>query len=108
MREAFAVQKLLTFFNKKYWHILEINFRKFNETLANDIATFEQPGPDIDTFIVPSHLNLDFQLLSMQTVERIHLGNYHCQVWPVFHILDRGPSQLSTECLLRTDMVRKY
>ena len=25
MREAFALQKLLTFFNKKYWHILDIS-----------------------------------------------------------------------------------
>ena len=46
MREAFALQKLLTFFNKKYWHIWEINFRKFNETLTNDVISFEQLGPD--------------------------------------------------------------
>ena len=25
MREAFALQKLLTFFSKKYWHISDIN-----------------------------------------------------------------------------------
>ena len=36
MREAFALQKLLTFFNKKYWQILDINIWKFNETLTND------------------------------------------------------------------------
>ena len=39
------MQKCLTFFNKKYWHIWEINLWKFNETLTNDIVSFEQPGP---------------------------------------------------------------
>ena len=33
------------FFNKKYWHIWEINFWKFNETLTNVVVSFEQPGP---------------------------------------------------------------
>ena len=45
MREAFALQMLLTFFPQKYWHIWEINFWKFNETLTNDVVSFEQPGP---------------------------------------------------------------
>ena len=50
MREAFAVQKLLTFFfNKKYWQILDINVWNFNETLTNDVVIFEQPGPGIGT-----------------------------------------------------------
>ena len=40
MREAF-----LTFFHHKYWHIWEIIFWKFNETLTNDVVSFEQPGP---------------------------------------------------------------
>ena len=35
MREAFAL----------HWHIWEINFWKFNETLTNDVVSFEQPGP---------------------------------------------------------------
>ena len=48
MWEAFALQKLLTFFNKKYWHILDINF---NDKLTNDVVSFEQPGP-----VVPSNL----------------------------------------------------
>ena len=47
MREAFELQKLLTFFQqKKYWHIWEIKFWKFNETLTNDVVSFEQLGPD--------------------------------------------------------------
>ena len=43
MREAFAVQ-LQHFFNKKYWHIWEINIWNFNETLTNNVVNFEQPG----------------------------------------------------------------
>ena len=46
MRGAFALQKLLTFFKKKYWHISDINVWNFNEMLTNDIVSFEQPGPD--------------------------------------------------------------
>ena len=42
---AFALQKLLTFFQQKMQHIcvsLDINF---NESLTNDIVSFEQLGP---------------------------------------------------------------
>ena len=43
---AFAMQKLLTFFfSKKFQHIcvsLDVNF---NESLTNDIVSFEQLGP---------------------------------------------------------------
>ena len=45
MREAFALQNLLTFFQQKYWPILDTGIRKFNETLTNDIVSFEQPAP---------------------------------------------------------------
>ena len=44
---AFALQKLLTFFQQKIPHIcvsLDVNF---NESLTNDIVSFEQLGPDI-------------------------------------------------------------
>ena len=43
---AFALQKLLTFFSKKFQHIcvsLDVNF---NESLTKDIISFEQLGPD--------------------------------------------------------------
>ena len=43
---AFALQKLLTFFSKKFQHIcvsLDVNF---NESLTNDVISFEQLGPD--------------------------------------------------------------
>ena len=43
---AFALQKLLTFFSKKIQHIcvsLDVNF---NESLTNDVVSFEQLGPD--------------------------------------------------------------
>ena len=45
MREGFALQNLLSFFQQKYWHIWDINVWSFNETLTNDIVSFEQPGP---------------------------------------------------------------
>ena len=54
---AFALQKLLTFFQQKFQHIcvsLDVNF---NESLTNDIVSFEQQGPD-----VPSYLEVCFVL----------------------------------------------
>ena len=47
MREAFALQKLLTFFQQIYWHIWDINVWNFNVSLTNDVISFEQLGPDI-------------------------------------------------------------
>ena len=44
------MQKLLTFFSKKFQHIsvsLDLNF---NESLTNDIVSFEQLGPDLQNF----------------------------------------------------------
>ena len=44
---AFALQKLLTFCSKKFQHIcisLDVNF---NESLTNEIISFEQLGPGI-------------------------------------------------------------
>ena len=49
---AFALQKLLTFFSKKFQHIcvsLDVNF---NESLTNDVVGFEQLGPVIIISIV--------------------------------------------------------
>ena len=43
--KLFQLQKLLTFFQQKYWHIWEIIFWKFNETLTKDVVCSEQPGP---------------------------------------------------------------
>ena len=42
-----ALQKLLTFFQQKFQHIcvsLDVNF---NESLTNDIVSFEQLGPEL-------------------------------------------------------------
>ena len=39
------MQKLLTFFQQKYWHIWVINFWIFNEKLTNNVVSFEQSGP---------------------------------------------------------------
>ena len=41
---AFALQKLLTFFQQKISaYSLDVNF---NESLTNDVVSFEQLGPD--------------------------------------------------------------
>ena len=67
MGEAFALQKLLAFFQQKILLIWEINFWNFNETLTNDIVSFEQPGPgkkpgtkhyNRGTVQKPSHLKM--------------------------------------------------
>ena len=42
MREAFSFSH---FFNQKYWHKSDIIVWNFNETLTNDIVSFEQSGP---------------------------------------------------------------
>ena len=47
MKEAFALQKLLTFFQQKYWHIWDIKVWNFNKTLTNDVVVFEQLAPDL-------------------------------------------------------------
>ena len=49
MREAFALQKLLSFFHQKYWQISDINVWNFNETLTNRVVSFEQLGPGKQT-----------------------------------------------------------
>ena len=43
MRDAFALQKRLTFFQqkKKNWHISDISIWNFNETLTNNVVSFE-------------------------------------------------------------------
>ena len=40
-------RSFLIFFRKNYWHIWDINVWNFNETLTNDIVSFEQPGPSL-------------------------------------------------------------
>ena len=43
MRDAFALQKLLTFFQQKIMAFFR--FLHLNETLTKDVVSFEQPGP---------------------------------------------------------------
>ena len=40
------LQKLLTFFNKNISIYVIFNDQRFNDTLTNDIVSFEQLGPD--------------------------------------------------------------
>ena len=42
---AFALQKLLTFFSKNFQHICVSLSVNFNESLTNDVVSFEQLGP---------------------------------------------------------------
>ena len=45
---AFALQKLLTFFQQKISAYLRITRLNFNESLTNDVVSFEQLGPDVE------------------------------------------------------------
>ena len=47
MRAAFALQKLLTFFQQKIFAYLIYKVRNLNETLTNIVISFKQPGPDL-------------------------------------------------------------
>ena len=49
---AFALQKLLTFFGKQFQYIcisLDVNF---NESLTDDIVSFDQLGPGVWPWIL--------------------------------------------------------
>ena len=43
---ALALQKLLTFFSKQFQHICVSLYVNFNESLTNDVVSFEQLGPE--------------------------------------------------------------
>ena len=65
---AFALQKLLTFFQQKISAYMRITRCKFNESLTNDIVSFEQPGPGDQIFSLTfrnlTSLFLNFHLWS--------------------------------------------
>ena len=44
------MQKLLTFFSKKFQHICVSLNVNFNESLNNDVVSFEQLGPEVFFF----------------------------------------------------------
>ena len=58
MRKAFALQKLLTFFQHKILAYLRYWRLKFNVLLTNDVVSFEQPGPGV--LILNNPLKLTF------------------------------------------------
>ena len=68
-------------FNQKYWHISDINIWNFNEKLTNDFVSFEQPGPEILTFLFMPLFSTwrDGMLLATQNQtsvnERWHITN---------------------------------
>ena len=70
---AFALQKLLTFFSKKFQHIcisLDVNF---NESLTNDIVSFEQLGPVFSGFVL--------------YIQRILMSERFVQMMTIFYCL---------------------
>ena len=60
---AFALQKLLTFFSKKFQHICVSLDLNFNESLTNDIVSFEQLGLDHKKLAVVSQNGQNMSLL---------------------------------------------
>ena len=59
MREAFALQKLLIFFQQKNNGIFQILlFEILTKTLTNDVVSFEQLGPGI-YYIMFNQLDLE-------------------------------------------------
>ena len=44
MRKAFAVQKVFTFFQQKILAYFRYKCLNFNETLTDNVVSFEQPG----------------------------------------------------------------
>ena len=52
MRESFAMQKILSFFQQK---ICNINVLNFNETLTNNIVNFEQLAPVLLKIVFRTH-----------------------------------------------------
>ena len=45
MRVVFALEKLLTFFQQKYWRISDLNVWNFNKTLTNDVKSDSNKSP---------------------------------------------------------------
>ena len=75
-QNRFCELVILTIFNKKYWHISDINVWIFKETLTNDVVSFEQPGPDV--------YKVDFWSSSMKA-SKLWAETTCCGSW--FHIL---------------------
>ena len=73
MREAFAVQKLLTFFQQKYWCILDIYVKNFNETLTNGVVSFELPGPEQHTYSIVLPIVVCFQYSLQPHEQKKHI-----------------------------------
>ena len=66
------------FFNKKYWQILDINVGKFNETLTNNVVSFEQPGPELHVLGILSRLVSNALILQFNTasIGKTDMGLY--------------------------------
>ena len=85
------------FFNKKYWHIWDINCWNFNVTLTNNIVSFEQPGPGLSYPVII--INTKWKKKNNQD-DDIKPNNKHKQ-----NVISTGNymNQLLQLCTARTD-----
>ena len=65
------------FFNKKYWHISDIYVWNFNETLTNDVVSFEQLGLEVKVFSTLS-VNLNRLHGPPMLVDKTYFGLVIC------------------------------
>ena len=63
------MQKLLTFFSKNISIYAKFNDQSFNDTLTNDIVSFEQLGPDdIFLFSPENRFDISCKLSPKETI----------------------------------------
>ena len=58
------MQKLLAFFSKNISVYAIFNDQSFNDTLTNDIVSFEQLGPDFRNYIIQFFITYFVSLIS--------------------------------------------
>ena len=78
---AFALQKLLIFLQQKFQHIcvsLDVNF---NESLTNDVVSFEQLGPDVQILRSKCGTLFSIQLILDSTNSKMEEFTSETQGW---------------------------
>ena len=84
---AFALQKLLTFFSKKFQNICISLHVNFNESLTNDIVSFEQLGPGS---LLANYLDY---------IDMMYIMKYFLRSFSSFRWFKKGSCQfLAKEC----------
>ena len=77
---SFCPASFSHFFNRKYWHIWDINVWNFNDMLTNDVVCFEQPGPEDST---------GFCVMINYFSERNNHHSHHSQLMSVFLTINK-------------------